>query len=213
MSTAYTEFLPEVLPYVRDCPDIAAVNAIRNACIEFCDRSHWLLYHHAPQNVTSGASTYTLSPPAGTSVARIVDAWYNGNLLAPIGEDNLKTMYVSDWRYVSGTPAFYTHLDPNQITLSPLPDRTISGALKMIVALRPTRASTSVDDSVYERWAEYIGFGARARLHDINGQPYFDPGMAAKCRAMFDRSVGMATIERNRGLTRHVAYVKFPPVV
>jgi hypothetical protein len=209
----YKSFLPEVLPYTRECPELAAVNAIRNACIEFCDRSHWLLHHHDAIDVVAGTSTYTLDPPAGTTIARIVDAWFAGHLLAPIGEDNLKTMYFTDWREAEGTPAFYTHLDPNEVILAPIPQQDEVEALTIIAALRPTRASTSVEDSVYERWAEYIGFGARARLHDINGQPYYDPAVAARCRAMFERGMNIAAIERNKGLTRHVAHVQFRTVI
>lgn len=213
MSTRYENFLPEVLPYARDCPEVVAINAVRNACIDFCDQSLWLLYHHDPIDVVAGESTYELDLPDGTTTARILDAWYDSTPLAPIGEDDLKSMFYSDWRDALGEPRFYTHLDPSELVLAPIPQEDADEALAMIVALRPTRDSVEVDDTLYERWAEWIGWGARARLHDIPAQPFTDPAMAMKARQMFQHGIGLAKIERNRGLTRHVAHVKLPRLV
>lgn len=213
MSTRYEEFLPEVLPYVRDCPEAVAVNAIRNACIEFCDKSLWLLYHHDPVSVYAAESTYDLDLPDGTTTARIMDAWYKTRPLAPIGEDDLKVMFSTDWREAEGDPQFYTHLDPSAVVLAPIPQTDEADALAMIVALRPTRDSVDVDDTLYERWAEWIGWGARGRLHDIPAQPFTDGPAAIRARQMFNHGIGLATIERNRGLTRHVMYVRMPRLV
>ena len=41
-AVSYEVFLPEVMPYVHDVPEIVAVQAIRNACIEFCEKTHYL---------------------------------------------------------------------------------------------------------------------------------------------------------------------------
>jgi hypothetical protein len=213
MSTRYEDFLPEVLPYVRDCPEIVAINAIRNSCIEFCDRSLWLLYHHDPVDIIGGESTYELDLPDGTTTARILDAWYNNTPLAPIGEDDLKTMFNMDWREATGDPRFYTHLDPIEVVLAPTPQADADEALSMIMALRPSRDSVDVDDSLFERWVEYISYGARARLHEIPAQPFSDPASAMKSRQMFNHGIGLATIERNRGLTRHVMRVRMPRAV
>ncbi len=213
MSTRYEQFLPEVLPYVRDCPELVAVNAVRNACIEFCDRSLWLLYHHSPISTVAGESTYELDLPDDTTTARVMDAWYLNGPLAPIGEDDIKQMFLTDWREATGIPAFYTHLDPAEIVLAPTPVQDEDDALALIVALRPTRDSVEVDDTLYERWAEEIGCGARARLHQIPGQPFFDITLASRSQMMFDHGVGLARIERNRGLTRHVSHIRFPRFV
>ena len=39
---SYEVFLPEVMPFVRDVPEIVAVQAIRNAVIEFCEETHYM---------------------------------------------------------------------------------------------------------------------------------------------------------------------------
>ena len=41
-AVSYEVFLPEVMPYVHDVPEIVAVQAIRNACIEFCEETQYL---------------------------------------------------------------------------------------------------------------------------------------------------------------------------
>ena len=210
MSTRYEEFLPEVLPYVPECPEIVAVNAICNACIEFCDKSHWWLYEHDPLPTTAYVRTYQLDVPDFTQVCRIVECWYDNYFMRPAGEDELRKLYTFDWRIMEGSPRYFTHSTPDEITVVPMPIISMAEGLKLIVAPKPTRDSFDVDDTLYNRWAEQIGMGARARIHEIPGQTFSDPAMALKYRTMFNSAIGRATEERQRGLTRGTLRVRPP---
>lgn len=210
MSTRYEKFLPEVLPYVHDCPEFVAVAAIRNACIEFCDRTDWWLYTHDPITVVANQNTYELDLPDFTVESRILEGWYNNFPLKPKSEDQLRSMYNLDWRQMEGSPQFLTQLDPGEVIVVPFPTFTTTNTLNLIVVLKPTRDSVDVDDSIYERWAEQIGFGARARLYEIPNQPFYDPGSAAKYRMMFETAMGKAALERQRGISRANLRVRPP---
>lgn len=210
---SYDDFLPEVLPYVHDCPQPVAINAIRNACIEFCDQSQYLLYEHDPITYTANVGSYEFDPPTDTSVARVDSAWTQDFPLHPKSQDELKTMFGFAWRELVGDPRFYTQLSPDEIILVPIPAVYQAEALKMIVAIKPLRTSSAVDPSVFENWAEVIAYGARARLYDTPGQPYSDAQQAIKFRSWFESGIGNAKIERNRGLTRTGTVLRPPPFI
>lgn len=199
---SYDEFLPEVLPYVHDCPTPVALNAIRNACIEFCEKSQWLVHEHDPIPYTANTGNYEFDPPTDTSVVRVFNAWSSDAPLTPKSQDELTAMYGFAWREVTGSPIFYTQISPEEIVLVPKPQTVVSQALKMIVVIKPLRSSSAVDPNLYETHAESIAFGARARLYDTPGQPYSDPAQAVKFRGWFESAIGAAKIDRNKGLTR-----------
>ena len=210
MSTRYEAFLTEVQPYVPDCPEIVAVNAIRNACIEFCEKSLFWLYVHDPVTTLDNISTYELELPDYTTSVAILDAWYDNMPLIPQGEDELRRILPLNWPALYGTPKYLTQQTPNEVILVPYPLIGLSEALTMTVALKPTRDSVDIDDAIYENWAEGIGYGARARIHSLPGQSFSDPVAAAKYSAMFNTAIGKATVARNRGLARTVQRVRPP---
>lgn len=213
MTTRYEAFLPEVLPYVPECPEQVAINAVRNACIEFCEKSQYWLYDHDPINGVAHMSTYELDLPTCTTAARVMDAWYNNIPLTPRGEDEIKRTYPFDWRELEGNPVFFVQQTQNEVILVPKPLISASQALKLIVVLKPTRDSVDIDDEIYELWAEAIGYGARARLHGLPNQPFSDPLAAVKYTGMFETAIGRAKVARNRGLARATQRVRPPRLV
>jgi hypothetical protein len=213
VSRRYEDFLPEVIPYVHDCPELVAVNAVRNACLEFCDASMWLLYEQPDILTVAGVGRYELDLPDFTQTARILEAWHNQYPLSPLSEDDLRKLYQFDWREVEGSPRYITSLTPNEVALVPSPTITSAGTLKSIVALRPTRDSIDIDDTIYDRWAEVIGTGARARLMSISNQPFYDPAGSAANRIAFKTGIANAARERLRGFQRSVSRVRPPRVV
>lgn len=213
MSTRFEEFLSEVLPYVHDCPEFVATNAIRNAAIEFSDKTLYWLFELDPISLVAGTNAYDLELPFGTASARVMDVWYNTMPLTQKSTDELRVIFGTDWRVQQGTPEYITLLDPSTVLVAPVPELTENDALNMVIALRPTRDSTDIDDIMYERWAEHIAFGARARLYGTPGQPYYDPQNSAAYRTLFESAIGEAKLERSRGLGRTTLRVRPPLLV
>lgn len=214
MTTApYDNFLPEVLPYVPECPELVALNAIRNAVIEFCNKSMWLVSEQTFDLVGLQRDYQPLTLPVDTELVRVQDAWYDHIALKPAGEEDLKRLYGFDWRVVTGRPAYYTQLLPDTICLCPIPLQDEAGAIDMIVAIMPVRSSTSCDTTLYERWLEGIACGAKARLMMLPQQSYSDAQAAMANKAMFNTAIGEARIERNRGMTRATLRVRPPKFV
>lgn len=212
-TVSYEVFFPEVLPYVHDVPEFVAINAIRNACIEFCDKSLYIQYTLDPITIEANVSEYSLDLPKDTVSARVVAGWVGNLPLTFKSEEDLQRIYPLDWRAMGGRPQYLTQKVPWEVIIAPYSDYQMVDGMKLIIALKPSRDSTTVDRVIFERWVEAIGFGARARLYDTPNQPYYDPTSAAKYRTYFESAIGEAKTERNRGLTRNVTRVRPPRLV
>ena len=198
----YARFLSEVMPYVRDCPELIAENAIRNACIEFCDKSDWLMVDPEPLFAVEGRSQYRVIVDANTRLARIMNVWVDERPLRATTQAQLQRMYNGQWRSRTGDPMFFLQdTGTTRVTLVPAPDTTSDVAnIETRVVIVPTRDSTRVDASLWERWVEQIAWGARARLNETVGQPYYDAASAIVLRAKFNAAVIEARRERYRDL-------------
>lgn len=210
-TTLFSAFLPEVLPFVHDCPQIAAINAIRNAAIEFCDRSgYWQADLTAIDSIALTGS-YVLVVPTGTRVVDSISAWYNNIVMIPRSTEELTKLYRGvDWRSLAGQPAFVTSDASGTIRLVPAPAIAIVGAINVRASIAPTRVSTGMDADVYEKQLEVIASGARARLLNMSGQPAYDPVQASAQRTAFLAGCNNARIRANKASTRASVSIEIP---
>jgi len=199
----YDVYLREVLPLVPGVAEPVAINAIRNAVIEFCEGSDWLQFEHAPITTVPNVADYEFEFDGDYVEARVMTAYLNRQL-KPISEEELRQRYGStvNWRDLVGEPRFYIQMSKDMVRLVPMPLERVQNGLKMVIAIKPTRDSEGADETIYQQWAEGIAIGARARLHEIPGQPFYDPNTANVLRLRFRDVIAAARIERNRGLTR-----------
>ena len=203
-TVAYNSWYNEVLPEVPGCalPAIAE-NAIRNAAIEFCERSHFHIYNHPAINAVAATATYAFVPPANTLVVKVLQAFYNKKEIFPMTPDELDSMYTTtDWRDRTGTPFYFTQDDELNIRLVPYPNASLTGALKLRVSLKPTRASTTIEARIYEEYLEAIKAGALFRLKSQTSKPYSDPTGAANNLALFNMGIDNARDRASRGFGR-----------
>jgi hypothetical protein len=208
-SVSYDEFLPEVLQYVPDVPELVAANAVRSSCIEFCERTRFWQQDTDPIELIAGVSNYEFDGGTGVKFVDIVTAWCNDTLLVPKSTEELARLYRhTDWRNVKGDPAFITRMLPTEIILVPEPIKA-GAILKLRAAYAPTRSSTSVDSTVYEEYLEIIAYGARARLYNTPKQSYFDKASATEFEKRFRVGITEARVRVNRGMTRAFGQIEF----
>lgn len=208
--TAIADFDRFILPFVHNCSAIAAEIAARFAIIEFCERSDWVHFEVDPITIVTGVAGYEIEVPQDTKVVNIVSATIADQTppLEAKTQDELAQIY-GDWRAREGTPRYYTQIERDSIRLVPSPDADIAQGLRLLVATAPTVDAPDVEDSLYDRYAEAIGYGARARLKEMSGQPYYDPAGAPACWAKFYEGVTKAKAERAKDFTRAVKRVQF----
>lgn len=199
MSTKFwTDWYDEVLPDVPGCSQKVAKNAIRNAAIEFCERTLAWKVDLDPLNAVANQAAYPFEPPANTRVVRLLNVWYNGKRLTPKTPADLDDLYAN-WPSAIGTPLYYTQLSPDEVILVPMPNAALANGIAQKVALKPTRASTGLEEYLYEKYLEEIAAGAKARLMLMQKKPWSNTAMGAANQALFEDAIASARYRAAKG--------------
>jgi hypothetical protein len=210
---SYEDFFPNVLPEVPAAAEVIVANAVRNAVIEFCEKSLILQRDHDPVTLIEGIVDYDLEPPAGYLVVKVMKAWLENNQLDPLAPDFVRDASVynrlfSSYQSVNNTPSKYLQKDERTISVWNPPDKKYPNGLTMRVALKPTRASSEVEDVVFEDYAEVIASGALSRLMMSAGKPYTNVEMAAVHKGLFQQGINLARSRALHGQVRSDLSVK-----
>ena len=177
--SAISAFLPFIIPFVHDCPNIAGEIAARFAVIEFCEKTDWMQYEVDPITIQAGVYSYEIESPQDTLALRVKSATVLNQDMPLIAktQDQLTALY-GDWRAEVGTPIYITQITRDELRLVPSPDTRVAQGLRLLISTRPTNDAPDIEDAIFNYWAETIGYGARARLKEMAGQPYYDPANA-----------------------------------
>lgn len=206
----FDDLLPQVLPDVAGCPDLAAVNALRNAAIEFCSKTHAWNAVLAGIALVDGTQAYTI--PAQGDGARgvaVLWGWCNGREVkgAPLSEIMAA---MPDWQTAIGpTPIYLSQAaGADGVTVYPSPMNSNGALLQLRVAFAPGLTSTGVPDAVGNDYFETIVAGAKARLMLTAGKAWSNPAMGVlaaqkfasdlvdvRIRVLHDMSVGSLTVQ------------------
>jgi hypothetical protein len=205
--TSYDSFLPRVLIDAYGCPEIVATQAIRDSVIEFCVRSSFIQRDHDPITAVAGISDYDLEPPNGQLVIKIQKCWFTASELSPIAPDYVATpaFYnsgIPDNAPVVGAPISFTQKTERTFSIYPIPKDTVIGGLTLRISLKPTRASTFCEDSIYEDYAETIAHGALSKLLASPGKAYLNVGAAGMHGTAFNSGINDARQRASRGHVR-----------
>lgn len=213
-TTPYDSFLVEVLPYMRDVPEIVAIQAVRNAVIEFCEKTQCLQEDLTTLSTFTGDSTYDIAPDTGYTTSEVMSVWLGDQYLVPKSVEDLTRVYRGqNWQDMIGRPYYYFREDPTTLRLVPKPALNDVYQLTVRIAMVPTRASTAVDISIYDRYLEIISFGARARLAATPNQPYYDPAGAGVYLSRFNAGIDDVKRRMNRGNVRATTAIGFNRIV
>jgi hypothetical protein len=213
--TAITDLTPMILPFVRDCSVPAAVVAARFACIEFYKLTLWQQEQLEPVDLWEGQSIYELEVPPNTVPAKVMrvelgDAQGGSTLLTFKTKDELDQLFGARWTTATGKPQYVTQFEPTDICLVPGPDADLEDGLRILCAVQPSNDCAEIDDSVFDYYAEALAYGARARLVETAGQPYYDPQSAPMLWGRFYGGISEAKGRRMLEHTRGYQTVKIP---
>lgn len=219
MASALSLWEAEILPDIPTLPRPALENAVRNACIDFCERTH--LWTQDLDRITVAVDTreYTLTEPSGAEIILIDDVKYKQNgadddqftTLDPISENQKNLQDSGSWKYRdSATPSGYYALpdNPTEILLYNIPNVASTEGLLVKVVLRPSRSCTTVEDFIYKSHFKTIGLGAKADLFARKGQAWRDPNMAASFESKFINACNEAMVLKMTGGTKRETRVR-----
>lgn len=175
-----SDFLPKVMPFALNCPEPAAIEALRDAAQEWCRRTR--MWREWDEFQTTGEDIESVSVPPGAQIFEIEQAWFDGRPLTPGRFDRT----VSPWgdREDGGYPRCITTVRANEIMLRP---RCV-GMLRISMFMMPSEDGDTVPDELFDRHASEMGKGALAKLLLLPNQPYTNPKMAMLFRQEFDRA-------------------------
>lgn len=207
MSKTYSEFLDAVMPDVPGATNTVVEAAIKNTIIAFCEKSLILQRDHDPLSTIQGVKDYDFEPSTSELVVKVMRAWFKSSELVPLAPDDIGRPEIYNDTFAGADttqsdPQYFLQKDERTFTLYPTPSATIGNAITMRVAFKPTRASTTVKDVLYEDYFEVIGHGAKYRLMSSIGKPYYNQAGAAAELAQYTVGVNAATQKAVRGHVR-----------
>lgn len=202
----YTDMTKYVLPYCKGCGDAMAIEQLRMASIDFCERSK-ILRRTQGQATVVGTGTYpiTISGLTGFEAYAIVDVLtHKGLVTATAGPAGWPNAVYYD--VVSPEEAGQMIADDPEVTIAYLPPSTgivkqvilnptplVVRTLTTVCAVRPLLTSTMVPDDVAIPYIQAIASGALARLRNMAGEPWYDAGAAATHAEDYERRLSRAT--------------------
>lgn len=202
----HDQFLDYVMPHVPGCTVNLALHEIKSVIIDFCDKSMILQETLDPITTIENIPDYDLEPSKDRLVVKILKGWFKNERLTPesvdeIGKPSIYNQTIADVTTVKGDPKIYTQKDPRTFSLYPIPNETVANSITMRVAVKPTRSVDTIDDFIYEDYAETIGHGAVARLCLSPDKPYYNEKLAVAREALYRAGLNVA---RDRALKAFV---------
>jgi hypothetical protein len=156
----WADFYTMIAPHVPGAAEPAIEDAARSAAIELCSKSGVAEKTLADIPTVQDQADYTIAGATSEVIARLLSARLDGqriSVLTPADLDELPDLEgdASTWAAVLLTPSTVS------LILAPA---AAGRVLSLRAAMQPARAATTLDDAVFERYAEDIAWGAVARL-------------------------------------------------
>lgn len=202
-TTALTAWYDYVLPRAPGCPEAIAMQAIRDAAIEFCQKT-WAM-NRVLDTVSATATVADVELDAGDDdavVEKVLEVWFNGIKITSKGPDELERLLGHDWTAKTGTPRFYTQYSKLTLILAPIPESDLSNAIKIRAAMKPTDTAAVIDTEIYREYREAIRDGALARLYDTEKMPYSNAKKAEQKKLDFEAEIASVRRAVQRGFGR-----------
>jgi hypothetical protein len=198
--TPLAAWADDIRPKLRGLTNALVVDAVRDACIEFCRDSRIWSY---PTTISLVGGTHTYSIPTDTSSAAvgIISAILDGRTEYLEEQDTrFFDLYLSDWRTTPGDVRYFYRPSYTQVRFVRTPSS--AATVNVDVALRPPLTATEVPDFLFFEYSRQIATGAMAELRAMKDKPWSDPAQAREDRSDFISHIHAAAVNRGRGLTR-----------
>lgn len=151
-----SDLVPKLQRLVPGVPAPAATRYLRDALVEFCEKTEGLQVDLAAIHITADTRDYELTPAVAASIARVVGVFIQ---TADDAADDLRGTRVDEsrWSLVDG--------DPMTLWLDWKPSGE-EGSLIVVVALVPDddMPLEEIDDTFLRRWGDAFIAGAAAEL-------------------------------------------------
>lgn len=210
----FSDLASRVQTSAPGCPQPVVINYIRNAAIEACERTLAYRYVLAEITLTAGAYETAYGPPATTEVHAIVKADMNYSQLPTSTLEALASIFPY-WPTTAAayrsTPQYIVHFGPDTFYVAPTPDALNTYLVHMVVALKPLRTATGLEQEVFDELEDVIVHGALQHLLVLPEQTWTDRELAAYHAKQFIFKLAERRARVNLGAGRASPSVKQVP--
>lgn len=208
-------FLPQVAKETYGAPEILQLEHIRNAAIEFCERSlAWQVIqdpYPLPTVILNTSPIMDFQVEAGVIVVKILRGELVGSSNPPLVA---RTPEWCDENYPGwmtgsqlGKPSNVTQISPDQWV--PVPAATGGPWTAVLrVAYKPSRDSVQGPDFLYNDYLEQIASGAKGRLMLEAKKDWSNPTLGEAHMSVFDAACDRAKVRAAQGFGRGRVRVK-----
>lgn len=191
------------MPLVPGCPEPLALNALRNASIDFCNTTLWWQDDYGPIPFGAHVAHHDFVPPFGVGVAQIMSARVveSGRLLSITSIQELDNR-IWNWRAATGEPRAIYQNSPGAVRTYPVPEGASIYNIMFRLALTPLRTATDVTEDLYESYLTEIASGALAILLSMESTPWANPGLAGRHESGFRSALVAGTAEMTKSYGR-----------
>lgn len=183
--TDFEPFMPMVLSVAPGCPRPAAISAIRQAAIRFCEATRsWRC--DDPFQTTGEPNDY-ICVNDQAELFEIEAVTFNGTPLEAAATTYLDRI-IPHWRDAqtgTGSPSYFTQLAPDTIVIVP----RATGSVVVHAFLRPAEDADELPEYLSAKHRRVIASGALADLLLLPGQPFFSPDLASVHAARFQAAL------------------------
>ncbi len=216
---SFKTFFPDISPHVQGCPDPVMEFYIRRVCIELCNRAGVWRQELTPTTLSSGTYNYTLAAPfADAEVVALT-----GNRLYLTTADAYRTLQMvteeqarlaySTWPDTvnTGEPAAIFQRDTTSFNVVPVPDDADTYELHLTATLRPTKAATTFEETVFYDNNSAIFHGVLYELMLMPDRPWTNEKMALIHGKHWAHALNSARARANKGFGRADVTVQMRP--
>lgn len=177
-------FAASINQFAPGCPDPTMYFGVRQAAIEFCERTR--LWRYEDDFTVSADDAEVISAPNGAEIHEIEAVFFNGQELEPKATSWLD-VHMRGWRAgeLSGLPKYFTQAEPDTIRLVPQE----AGKVNVSVWLKPAQNADALPDWIVDQHRETISHGALSRILLIPNQAFTNPELGMVFAASFGRKL------------------------
>lgn len=193
----FTDILPHIAQYAPGVADPTAFYGIRQAAIDFCERTR--LWRYADDFDITGTEDECITTPYGSVLYEVELAQFNDQNLCPKTTAWLDENCLG-WRKgtLTGQPQYITQTSPNTLRVVPAQ----AGHLALQLWLKPSDDAVELPDFMVDSHRKVLAHGALAYILAMPNQPFTNPQMANNFGALFQGKLDTLMRASSRGQQR-----------
>lgn len=194
LTRQYTDLYPDLIPYLRGCPEPIVLSAIRRMTRKFCSRSEAWRVELDPITLREGITEYEIDAPFDAEIRRISELRINTEDGVDAG---IPGTLIPDDKYL------YDRYDDSKVVLDDAyePTEDVTNGLEIKVVLVPKRDADRIDVFFLDMWQDVIIGGVMSDLMVMPNVKWSDPARALIGNQEYLRGISMARAELDRQST------------